>query len=141
MAALMPPPSAGRAAVALIAHDAKKADLVAFAAQHKAELERFQLIGTGTTGGRVAEATGLTVQRFLSGPLGGDAQIAALAATGQVAAVLFFIDPLSAHPHEPDIGGLLRVCNVHNVALATNLATAEAVVAALVAAAAAAGPQ
>ncbi|HEU4753816.1 MAG TPA: methylglyoxal synthase, partial [Armatimonadota bacterium] len=91
----------------------------------------FHLLATGTTGARVAETTGLPVERMLSGPLGGDAQIAARVAVGRVSAVLFMVDPLHAHPHEPDIQGLLRVCNVHNVPLATNLATAEALITAL----------
>ena len=113
--------------IALIAHDRQKDDLQAFCVQHRAELERFQLIATGTTGRRIAEATGLPVHRYLSGPLGGDAQIAARIAQHEVRAVIFLVDPLYAHPHEPDIQGLLRVCNVHNVPLATNLATAELV--------------
>ncbi len=113
--------------IALIAHDRQKDDLQAFCVQHRAELERFDLIATGTTGQRIAEATGLPVHRYLSGPLGGDAQIAARIAQHEVHAVIFLVDPLYAHPHEPDIQGLLRVCNVHNVPLATNLATAELV--------------
>jgi methylglyoxal synthase len=113
--------------IALIAHDEKKDDMVRFALHHQERLARCTLIGTGTTGSRVEEATGLPVERMLSGPLGGDAQIAARAAVGEVSAVLFFVDPLSAHPHDPDIQGLLRVCNVHNVPLATNVATAELV--------------
>ena len=113
--------------IALIAHDRQKDDLQAFCVQHRSELERFDLIATGTTGQRIAEATGLPVHRYLSGPLGGDAQIAARIAQHEVRAVIFLVDPLYAHPHEPDIQGLLRVCNVHNVPLATNLATAELV--------------
>ena len=113
--------------IALIAHDRQKDDLQAFCVQHRAELERFDLIATGTTGRRIAEATGLPVHRYLSGPLGGDAQIAARIAQHEVSAVIFLVDPLYAHPHEPDIQGLLRVCNVHNVPVATNLATAELV--------------
>ena len=113
--------------IALIAHDRQKDDLQAFCVQHRAELERFDLIATGTTGRRIAEATGLPVHRYLSGPLGGDAQIAARIAQHEVRAVIFLVDPLYAHPHEPDIQGLLRVCNVHNVPVATNLATAELV--------------
>jgi methylglyoxal synthase len=117
--------------LALIAHDEKKDEMVRFALRHRERLARCALIGTGTTGGRVEEATGLPVERMLSGPLGGDAQIAARAAVGEVSAVLFFVDPLSAHPHDPDIQGLLRVCNVHNVPLATNVATAELVLCSL----------
>lgn len=123
-------------AVALIAHDQKKDEMQAFCARHRDLLERFELIATGTTGLRVREATGLPVTRYLSGPLGGDAQIAARVAVGEVVAVIFLVDPLYAHPHEPDIQGLLRVCNVYNIPLATNLATAEMVVRQLAAAAA-----
>ena len=118
--------------VALIAHDCKKDDLRAFCVRHRDLLARCELIGTGTTGGVIAAATGLPVTRLLSGPLGGDVQIAARVAVGDVAAVLFLVDPLHAHPHEPDIQSLLRVCNVRDVPLATNLATAEAVLAWLV---------
>lgn len=118
--------------LALIAHDAKKPALVQFAARHRERLARCRLLATGTTGARIEEATGLSVERVLSGPLGGDAQIAARVAVGEVQAVFFLVDPLHAHPHEPDIQGLLRVCNVHNVPLATNLATAEALLEALV---------
>jgi methylglyoxal synthase len=115
--------------LALIAHDRMKDDLQAFCQRHRDELARFDLIATGTTGLRIAQATGLPVQRYLSGPLGGDAQIGARVAMGDVVAVLFMVDPLYAHPHEPDIQSLLRICNVHNVPLATNVATAEAVLA------------
>jgi methylglyoxal synthase len=115
--------------IALIAHDRQKDDLQSFCVQHRDKLAQFELIATGTTGRRVAEATGLPVHRYLSGPLGGDAQIAARIAQKEVSAVIFLVDPLYAHPHEPDIQGLLRVCNVHNVPLATNLATAELVLA------------
>jgi len=119
-------------ALALIAHDEKKDDLVCFAIEHRERLAQMTLVATGTTGLRVAEATGLAVERMLSGPLGGDAQIASRVATGQIAGVVFLVDPLSAHPHEPDIQSLLRVCNVHNVPLATNVATARLVLAGLV---------
>lgn len=101
---------------------------MAFCQRHRDTLARFELIATGTTGGRIADATGLPVTRYLSGPLGGDAQIAARVAVGEVEAMIFLVDPLYAHPHEPDIRGLLRVCDVHNVPLATNLATAELIV-------------
>src|SRR6185369_10804460 len=111
--------------LALIAHDEKKCEMVEFALRHGETLANLRLVATGTTGARVAEATGLEVARMLSGPHGGDAQIAAAVAEGKVQAVIFLVDPLHAHPHEPDIQGLLRVCNVHGVPLATNLATAE----------------
>ena len=114
--------------IALIAHDRKKDDIVAFVRAHAPILSRYNLIATGTTGQRIQEGTGLPVERMLSGPIGGDAQIAAQVATGQVIAVIFLIDPLYAQPHEPDIQGLLRICEVHNIPLATNLATAEAIV-------------
>lgn len=117
--------------VALIAHDGKKDDMVRFALAHRAELECFHLIATGTTGQRLVEATGLTVTRMKSGPYGGDAQIAALVAEGRVAAILFLVDPLYAHPHEPDIQGLMRICNVYNVPVATNEAAAHLVISGL----------
>lgn len=117
--------------VALIAHDRKKDEIVAFALEHRAQFAACRLIATGTTGVRIADATGMLVECMLSGPLGGDAQIAARVAQREVAAVIFLVDPLFAHPHEPDIQGLLRVCNLYDVPLATNLATARLVVAGL----------
>jgi methylglyoxal synthase len=113
--------------VALIAHDDKKDDLCRFVLEHKAIFSRFSLIGTGTTGARVTSETGLPVTRMLSGPLGGDQQIGAMVAEQKVLAVFFFRDPLTAQPHEPDVSALLRICDVHNVPLATNLASALAV--------------
>jgi len=113
--------------VALIAHDGKKDDMVVFAQRFKATLSRYHLIATGTTGQRIQAEAGLSVECMQSGPLGGDTQISARVVDGDVAAVVFFIDPLYAQPHEPDIQALLRICNVHDVPLATNLATAEAV--------------
>ncbi|WP_337845242.1 methylglyoxal synthase [Thermus sp.] len=113
-------------AIALIAHDAKKEEMAAFCLAHRALLARFPLLATGTTGARVQEATGLPVERVLSGPLGGDQQIGARVAEGKVLAVLFFQDPLTPKPHEPDVQALLRVCNVHNVPIATNPKAAEA---------------
>lgn len=110
--------------LALIAHDGKKADMVAFAIQHKNVLERYHLIATSTTGTVLADKCGLQVTRMLSGPVGGDAQIAAQVAEGKVEAVFFFTDPLGKHPHDPDIQSLMRICNAHNVPLATNSATA-----------------
>lgn len=113
--------------LALIAHDARKDDLVAFVARRRHDLERFALLATGTTGGRIADATGLEVERVRSGPLGGDVQIGARLVEGAVAGVLFLRDPMTAHPHEPDIQALLKLCDIHEVPLATNLATAELV--------------
>lgn len=111
--------------IALIAHDGKKDDMVRFARANRHHLEQYTLIATGTTGERLRQATGLPVERMLSGPYGGDAQIAAQVAQGQVVCVIFLVDPLYAHPHEPDIQGLLRICNVHNVPVATNEASAQ----------------
>ncbi|PJF31233.1 MAG: methylglyoxal synthase [Candidatus Thermofonsia Clade 1 bacterium] len=114
--------------IALIAHDGKKADMVAFALQHRERLSHYHLVATATTGRLIQDKCGLPVQCMLSGPQGGDAQIAALVATGQVAAVFFFVDPLAAQAHDPDIQSLLRICNVHNVPLATNAATATYII-------------
>lgn len=114
--------------LALIAHDGKKADMVAFAMGYKAVLQRYELIATNTTGQLLQEKCGLKVKRMLSGPKGGDAQIAAKVAEGIIKAVFFFVDPLTANPHDPDIQGLLRICNVHNVPLATNAATAAFII-------------
>ncbi|MGB7272454.1 MAG: methylglyoxal synthase [Geitlerinemataceae cyanobacterium] len=116
------------ATLALIAHDRKKDEIVEFAQRHHALFSRYRLIATGTTGQRIQDGTDLSVEKMLSGPVGGDAQIAAQVAEGKVSAVIFLVDPLYAKPHEPDIQALQRICAVHNVALATNLATAEAIV-------------
>jgi methylglyoxal synthase len=114
--------------LALVAHDQKKDTLTNFCVQHRQALEGWELIATGSTGKRISEAIGLPVLCYLSGPKGGDAQIAARVALGEVAAVIFLVDPLNAHPHDPDIQTLQRVCNVHNVPIATNVATAELIV-------------
>jgi methylglyoxal synthase len=116
--------------IALIAHDGKKADMVAFATFNRQKLSEFDLIATGTTGGMLINKVGLDIEPMLSGPHGGDAQIAARVAEGEVDAVVFLIDPLDKHPHDPDIQTLLRVCNVHNVPIATNLATADLIISA-----------
>jgi len=112
--------------IAVIAHDRMKADMVQFLNKNKALLiaENISLIATGTTGSK-AENAGFRVQKMLSGPLGGDAQIAARVAEGKTHMVLFFKDPNSSHAHEVDINMLIRVCDVHNVPLATNEATAQ----------------
>ncbi|MFV5693649.1 methylglyoxal synthase [Flavobacterium sp. LT1R49] len=119
--------------IAIIAHDGKKADLVQFLEKNKAVLqeEKIRLIATGTTGGK-AENSGFKVIKMLSGPLGGDAQIAARVAEGKTQMVFFFKDPLSSHAHEADINMLIRVCDVHNVPLATNEATAQLLLNAIV---------
>ncbi len=114
--------------LALIAHDGRKADMVAFAMAHRDILAQYDLIATSTTGKLLEEKCGLPVIQMLSGPLGGDAQIAARVAEGEIEAVFFFVDPLGKHPHDPDIQGLLRICNVHNVPLATNAATATYII-------------
>jgi methylglyoxal synthase len=111
--------------IALIAHDGKKADMLAFAMQNRDALTGFQLVATGTTGKLIQDKVGLQVERVLSGPLGGDAQIAARVVTGDIHAVFFFVDPLDKHPHDPDIQTLMRACNVHNVPMATNAASAN----------------
>lgn len=117
--------------LALIAHDNKKVDLVAWATFNRETLAGFSLMATRHTARLVRDKVGLEVEELLSGPEGGDAQIAAQVATGPVDAVFFFVDPLSAQPHDPDIRALLRVCNVHNVPLATNVASADLIIAAL----------
>ncbi len=116
--------------IAIIAHDGKKADMIAFATYNREKLKEFNLLATKSTGELLREKVGLEVDLVLPGPLGGDAQIAARVVTGQVQAVLFFVDPLNAHPHEPDIQTLLRACNVHNVPLATNVASADMIISA-----------
>lgn len=110
--------------LAIIAHDGKKPEMVAFLLNNKGLLKQIELVATGTTGGHVEKA-GLKVNKLLSGPKGGDAQIAAMAAEGKIDMVIFFRDPLDKHPHEPDIQMLMRICDVHNIPLATNPATAE----------------
>ena len=110
--------------IALVSHDTKKADMVELARRHVRLLGRFQLIATGTTG-RLVATTGLDVERVNSGPLGGDLQIGAAIAAGKVDALIFLRDPLAAHPHEPDISALMKVCDTHDVPLATNVASAE----------------
>ncbi len=112
--------------LALIAHDSKKDDIVRLASAHRAQLTQLPLVATGGTGKLIEARTGLRVTLMRSGPHGGDQQIGGLVAGGRVKAVVFLRDPLMAQPHEPDITALLRVCDVHNVPVATNMATAEA---------------
>lgn len=113
--------------IALIAHDGKKAELVAFVKDHREYFQDFKIVATSTTGKHLQQM-GLKITRVLSGPLGGDAQIAALVATGECHGVIFLRDPLGMHPHEPDIYSLLRICDVHDVPLATNPASAKLMV-------------
>jgi len=117
--------------LAIIAHDNKRFDLVAWATFNRVTLARFALIATRQTARLLERKIGLPVEELLSGPEGGDAQIAARVAVRQIDAVFFFVDPLAAQPHQPDIQALLRVCNVHNVPLATNLATADLIITAV----------
>lgn len=111
--------------VALIAHDKKKDDLVRFTTAYKHIFSQHDLFATGTTGLRIMEATGLKIERFQSGPLGGDQEVGALVAKNKMDLIFFFRDPLTAQPHEPDVSALMRLCDVYNVPLATNMGTAE----------------
>ncbi len=110
--------------LALIAHNGKKPEMVSFVMHNKQELLKCSLFATGTTGSHI-EKTGLSVIKLLSGPNGGDAQIAAMIATNEIDLVIFFRDPLDKHPHEPDVQMLMRLADVHNIPLATNPATAS----------------
>lgn len=111
--------------IALIAHDKKKNDIVQFAVAYEPILIKHELFATGTTGTRIMEATNLSIHRFQSGPYGGDQQIGALIADNELDGVIFFRDPLTAQPHEPDISALMRLSDVYAIPLATNMATAE----------------
>ena len=111
--------------VALIAHDKMKPEMIDFSLKYKDVLKKCKLVATGTTGQQVEEHTGLEVEKFLSGPLGGDQQIGSKISCQRVDLVIFLRDPLTAQPHEPDITALLRICDVHNVPVATNRKTAD----------------
>ncbi|MDM0076543.1 methylglyoxal synthase [Variovorax sp. J2P1-59] len=124
MAELPTPP---RRRIALIAHDGKKTAMLALAREFEPLLRQCELCATGTTGARLASEVGLTVERLLSGPQGGDLQIGARLATGGVDVVIFLRDPMTAQPHEPDINALVRACDVHDVPCATNVASARLV--------------
>jgi methylglyoxal synthase len=113
--------------IALIAHDKKKDDMITLAAEYIDFLRACTLCATGTTGGRLSNELGLTVDRKHSGPFGGDLQIGAQLVDGDIDAVIFLRDPMTPQPHEPDINALVRACDVHNVACATNLASAHLV--------------
>ncbi len=113
--------------LALIAHDTKKEDMVQLVKAHKEELAKVTLLATRSTGQLIMGRTRLPVTLMQSGPMGGDQQIGAMVANEDIDAVIFLRDPLTAHPHEPDVSALLRVCDAHGIPLATNIATAEAV--------------
>lgn len=117
--------------IALIAHDNMKNDLVEFTKKHVDFFKKYPLVATGTTGKKIAEATGLEIHRYQSGPIGGDQQIGADIAMNEMEAVFFFRDPLTAQPHEPDISALIRLADVHKIPIATNQSTAELLVTAL----------
>ena len=117
--------------IALIAHDTKKELMVQFCIAYCGVLSKHNLCATGTTGKMVVEATGLNVQRYLSGSQGGDQQIAARISCNEIDLLLFFRNPISVKPHEPNDMNLLRLCDVHNIPVATNIATAEALIHAL----------
>ena len=114
--------------IALIAHDNKKHDIVAWALMNKDKLTEYKLCGTGTTSRLISEATGLEVKGYLSGPLGGDLQIGAKAAEGGIDMIIFFWDPLSSQPHDPDVKALLRIAVVYDIPIATNKATANLII-------------
>ena len=111
--------------IALIAHDKKKEEMLDFVSHHQDLLKHFHLIATRTTGTLINENYQLNVETMMSGPLGGDQQIGARVATEQVDYVIFLRDPLTSQPHEPDINALLRLCDVHNIPLATNRKSAH----------------
>jgi methylglyoxal synthase len=130
-----------RPVVALVAHDDKKAALAAWAQRHGDVLRGCILYATGTTGGRVLDAVaGLDLTRLKSGPLGGDQQIGALIAEGRIDALIFFVDPLSPHPHDVDVKALMRVALVYDIPMALSESTAELIIAALAARVQGAGP-
>jgi methylglyoxal synthase len=114
--------------IALIAHDKKKDDMIRFATAYTEILKEHTLFATGTTGLKIMEATGLEVYRFQSGPLGGDQEIGAMIAKNKMDMVIFFRDPLTAQPHEPDVTALIRLCDVYGVPLATNMGTGEVLI-------------
>jgi methylglyoxal synthase len=119
--------------IALIAHDKKKDDMIALAAEYLDYLRGCKLSATGTTGGRLINELGLEVTRMHSGPVGGDLQIGAQLVNGEIDCVIFLRDPMTPQPHEPDINALVRACDVHNIPCATNMASAHLVLSQLMA--------
>ena len=115
--------------IALIAHDNEKQKLIAWCKEHKAELEKHNLYGTGTTARMITDQTGLTVKGYNSGPLGGDQQIGAKIVEGKIDFVIFFSDPLTAQPHDPDVKALLRIAQVYDIPIANNKASADFMIA------------
>ena len=112
--------------IALIAHDQKKDDMADFADRHQSVLAHWRIVATGTTGGRIqATCPNLDVTRLKSGPLGGDQQIDAMIATGEVDMLIFFVDPLTSMPHDVDVKALMRLATVYDIPMALNRATAE----------------
>ena len=111
--------------IALVAHDGKKAELIAWCAKHRDILNRHFLCGTGTTARMITDKTGLPVRGYNSGPLGGDQQIGAKVVEGQIDLIIFFSDPLTAQPHDPDVKALLRIAQVYDIPIANNRATAD----------------
>ena len=110
--------------IALIAHDKKKNEIIELAKQYKDVLANYELYATGTTGTLIMGETALPIHRMKSGPLGGDQQIGAMLADGQMGLIIFLRDPLTAQPHEPDVSALLRLCDVQAIPLATNKTSA-----------------
>ncbi len=110
--------------IALIAHDKKKSEIIELAKKYKDVLKDYELYATGTTGTLIMGETGLTIHRMKSGPLGGDQQIGAMLANGELGLIIFLRDPLTAQPHEPDVSALLRLCDVQKIPLATNESSA-----------------
>ena len=117
--------------IALIAHDNLKKSLIAFCKKHKSYLSAQELVGTGTTGRLIENNTGMQVEKCLSGPYGGDQQIGGMIAKEEIGLAVFFRDPLTAQPHEPDVSALLRLCDVHNVPCATNQSSTDVIFKAL----------
>lgn len=117
--------------IALIAHDNMKQKMIEWCMANKNTLAKHFLCGTGTTSKRITEATDLPVKAYLSGPLGGDQQIGGMVAVGEIDIIIFFSDPLTAMPHDPDVKALLRIAQVYDIPIANNVATADCILKAL----------